>query len=379
MNPPETNPVIFRILAPHLPAIPATELEVEVDPINIQFFPAPSDHGSVDLSPPHPASATAEPNDLTRAELVRFAADDREQHAPMTLAGLGPNEAEIWCDSEPTKPISYHGAVTQFTGRQGPTLTFLSACVKVTKLADVRQITFDLYRELLEAMASLEAPRFVRIWNYIPEINAGTGDNECYRQFCWGRADALGTISLPAATGIGSRDGWLRVSALCTGPEGRPDSIGIRHLENARQLSAYNYPREYGPRSPSFARATLVSPATGRSGQSLLLVSGTSSIVHHQTLHAGNIAAQTAETVRNIQTLLMAPGGDSRTPLPADSNVDFDPVPLAIRYYLRNSADLPQARSSWTANAGHWPAPAWYEADICRSDLAMEVEAVFSV
>ena len=293
----------------------------------------------------------------------------------MALSGLGSSDDEIWSDSESTVPVSYSGATTDFSGRQGPTLTFIGACVNVTELADVRQITFDLYRELLEAMATLGVTRFLRIWNYIPQINTGAGDNECYRQFCWGRADALGDISLPAATGIGSRDSWLRVGTLCTGPAGLPASIGIRHLENSRQLSAYRYPREYGPRSPSFARATLVSPAKGRDGQSLLLLSGTSSIVHHKTLHAGNIAAQTAETMRNVQALFKSLGSDSAP----QSKAPCDPVPLALRYYLRNAADLAQARSGWTANAGHWPAPAWYEADICRSDLEMEVEGVFSV
>lgn len=293
----------------------------------------------------------------------------------MALTGLGSSDAELWCDSEPTVPVSYSGATTSFAGRQGPTITFIGACVKVTKLADVRQITFDLYRELLDAMTALGVTRFVRIWNYIPEINTGSGDNECYRQFCWGRADALGDMSLPAATGIGARDGWLRVSTLCTGAAGLPASIGVRHLENTRQLSAYRYPREYGPRSPSFARATLVSPAVNQDGQSLLLMSGTSSIVHHQTLHAGNIAAQTAETMRNVQALFKSLAADSA----AGSTATPEPVPLALRYYLRNAADLAPARSSWTANAGHWPAPAWFEADICRSDLAMEVEGVFSV
>lgn len=289
---------------------------------------------------------------------------DRTQPDQSTLP-----PGERWCDSGPTRPLTQNESQSRFAGRAGPALTFLGACVEVSDLTTMRTLAFELYRELIETMARLSVPRFVRIWNYLPDINAGAGDDECYRQFCWGRAEALGDYSLPAATAVGSKDRWLRIGALCTGPADLPDSIGIEHLENPRQVSAYNYPRDYGPRSPSFARATLVRPPRdqGQSQGSLLLVSGTSSIVQHQTAHPGNLPAQTAETLQNIQSLFKG------------LNADCEPEPLALRYYLRDPAKLSQARSSWTANAGYWRAPAWYEGDICRSDLTMEVEGVFQV
>lgn len=289
------------------------------------------------------------------------------------LGDSATNNSERWFDCGPTTALSSDACASRFSGRQGPRFTYLGVCVEVKQPTEIRSLTFELYRELLTTMAALDVPRFVRIWNFVPEINAGDGDEERYRQFCWGRAEALGEISLPAATGIGSKDGWLRIGALCTGPAGLPNSVRVEHLENERQVSAYNYPRDYGPRSPSFARATLVRPPKQTESRrtedekALLLVSGTSSIVAHRTLHAGDLAAQTAETLRNIQALFKS--------LDADS----DPEPLALRYYLRNAAHLARARTSWTANAGHWQSPAWYEADICRSDLTMEVEGVFKV
>jgi len=281
-----------------------------------------------------------------------------------------PPVGESWFDSGPTRVLHPDECASRFSGRMGPAITFLSTCIEVTDLTAVRTLTFELYRELLDTMARLRVPRFVRIWNYIPDINAGTDDAECYRQFCWGRADALGDYHLPAATGIGSKDRWLRISALCTGVADLPASIGVEHLENVRQVSAYNYPRDYGPRSPSFARATLVSPAPSHTGprpRSLLLVSGTSSIVQHQTMHPGNLPAQIAETVQNIQALFTS------------LEQDCEPEPLALRFYLRDPTNLATARSSWTANAGHWLAPNWFQADICRADLTMEVEGVFQV
>ena len=65
----------------------------------------------------------------------------------------------------------------------------------------------------------------LKIWNYIPGINRGTGDGELYRQFCLGRADAVLIASgdrppLPAATGIGApfEEPALQVYFLAAGP-----------------------------------------------------------------------------------------------------------------------------------------------------------------
>ena len=71
-------------------------------------------------------------------------------------------------------------------------------------------------------------------------------------------------------------------------------------VENPRQVSAYHYPREYGTHSPVFSRAALL-----RQAQSLtLFISGTASIVGHRSLHLGDTAAQTRETLTNIEALL---------------------------------------------------------------------------
>ena len=54
----------------------------------------------------------------------------------------------------------------------------------------------------------------LKIWNYIPGINEGEGDDECYRQFCIGRAEALAAgygeqPPMPAATAIGVSESVL--------------------------------------------------------------------------------------------------------------------------------------------------------------------------
>ena len=96
-------------------------------------------------------------------------------------------------------------------------------------------------------------PHLLRSWNYLDAITEGEGDAERYRRFCVGRAAGLGEVqigTLPAATAIGRCDGvrTLQVYWLAARRPGTP-------VENPRQVSAYRYPRQYGPQSPSFARA----------------------------------------------------------------------------------------------------------------------------
>ena len=237
--------------------------------------------------------------------------------------------------------------------------------VTVSAAADgepIRDLTRRYYIQLLQLVSDLGYPHLLRFWNYVPGINCGDGDEETYRQFCRGRAEGFDTHprDLPAATGIGSHDNTCRFSALCGTAE-----IEVRHLENPRQVSAYRYPRLYGPRSPSFARATIF----GMSGDQLLLVSGTSSIVNHETMHAGDMRAQIGETFRNIEQLVCPPN-DCETQ-PRSWN------PLAMRFYLRQSGQLDEARQAYRHAFAEYPDPAFLHADICRRELSMEIEGVF--
>ena len=109
------------------------------------------------------------------------------------------------------------------------------------------------YSRLLGWVRQRGFPHLLRSWNYLDAITEGDNDGERYRRFCVGRATGLGEVAvgtLPAATAIGRRDGvrTLQVYWLAARAPGVP-------VENPRQVSAYRYPRQYGPQPPSFARA----------------------------------------------------------------------------------------------------------------------------
>lgn len=242
----------------------------------------------------------------------------------------------------------------------------LFAHTRIEAGADPQSATEEAYRRLHAVLQQHGYPHWLRTWNYLDRINEGDGDDERYKRFCVGRARALANRPdyerfLPAATAIGSAEPGGLVCALA----GRVPGVAI---ENPRQVSAYRYPRQYGPKSPSFARAMLVrGEDTAR-----LLVSGTASVVGHATRHADDLRAQLAETAANIDALLqhaaVSEFPDTGEPLwRAETH----------KLFVRDAADYPLlAEAHPRSFPGSAPLLA-LRGDICRRDLLLEVEGVY--
>lgn len=223
------------------------------------------------------------------------------------------------------------------------------------------------YREVFEALDAEGGWHLLRIWNYLPRINAIEGPMERYRQFNAGRQLAFQDhgrdtqTGSPAACALGTHRGPVCVYFLA----GRTPST---RLENPRQVPAYHYPTAFGPRSPTFSRACLITP---QAGECLLLISGTASIVGHESVHHGDVRAQTLETVRNLQAVIDT--AHTRT------TARFKVAELCCTVYVRRAADAPLVRATLIEALGA-EAPALrdmvlLEADICREELLLEIEA----
>ncbi|MCD9030039.1 pteridine-dependent deoxygenase [Luteimonas sp. BDR2-5] len=220
------------------------------------------------------------------------------------------------------------------------------------------------YRQLTRFIGGSEYPHLLRIWNYLDAITVGDGDTERYRQFCVGRAQGLGsfdTHDLPAATAIGRCDDarTIQVYWLAARVPGTP-------VENPRQVSAYRYPRQYGPQSPSFARAML--PPAGSAMP--LLLSGTASVVGHASQHEGELLAQLDETFANFDALI-ASARARRPDLPAG----FGPG-SRLKVYVRDAEDLPVVAEAFDARFGDRVPRVLLHAVICRRELALEIDGV---
>lgn len=240
----------------------------------------------------------------------------------------------------------------------------LAVALSAPDAGDPAETTARFYRELIGTVRSAGYPYLLRIWNYLPDINGGNGDNERYRRFCVGRGQALAEACLEdarmcAATAIGTRGDSFRLFALAGRSPGQS-------VENPRQVSSWEYPTLYGPRSPAFARATAIDLPDGRTA---LLISGTASVVGHATAHPGNVLAQTDEAVSNLAALLAAAASDLDRPGLARFGEE-----AAARVYVRDAADWPAV---YQRLRQHWPslALAGFQGDICRRNLLMEIEA----
>lgn len=224
--------------------------------------------------------------------------------------------------------------------------------MSIDEAGPLERTTCELYGRLIESARNAGHPYFVRMWNYVGSINQHDEGGERYQLFCAGRHDAFRSAGyagaeLPSASAVGMPGRGLVACFLAAKEPGR-------QIENPRQIAAYRYPPRYGPKSPSFSRATLWGDT--------LFVSGTSSIVGHATLHAGDVTAQLEETLRNLEAVISA----------AFPGRGLESV-LAAKTYLRHAADYPLVAERL---AGVFPANLCLQADICRSDLLIEIEAV---
>lgn len=227
-----------------------------------------------------------------------------------------------------------------------------------------RQLTYEAYRDLLAALQGTGHGHLVRIWNYFSNINAGEGDAEKYRQFSVGRAEAFEEAgifdkSVPAGTAVGSEAGRLSIVALVSKHDFFP-------AENPRQVSAYHYPRRYGPKSPKFSRGGCIATQDHR----LFLISGTAAIIGHESAHPYQTHLQIEETLENLEHLARAmseaPGGGPQLKLDAGS---------VLRVYLRNREDIDQVADRLRAHLGNVDRNiVFLRADICRHELMVEID-----
>ncbi|PKO89616.1 MAG: hypothetical protein CVU18_03510 [Betaproteobacteria bacterium HGW-Betaproteobacteria-12] len=224
----------------------------------------------------------------------------------------------------------------------------------------------EAYLRLFRLLEAQELPQLWRVWNYLADINGESHGLERYRQFNIGRQDAFlefsrgATGNVPAACALGLAGGPLSIAFMA----GATPAVAV---ENPRQISAYHYPAEYGPRSPTFSRAALVYPPD----REILFVSGTASIVGHRTVHPGDIAAQCRESLANVEAVIGEAGRLGRTG-------PYTLGELAYRVYLRDAASQPLVAATLAPRLGAAADIVYVAADICRRDLLIEIEATAS-
>ncbi len=218
---------------------------------------------------------------------------------------------------------------------------------------DFESVTGRLYDALFARTRGLH---LYRVWNHVPAINAvAPGREENYKRFCLGRASAFereypGDCErrMPAASAVGV--GGDRLVIVVIAGRAKPE-----HFENPEQTPAYRYPQKYGPKPPSFARATRVRTRCGE----WAFVSGTAAIKGSDSLHAGDFDAQSRVTAENLFIMRRAIGA-------------LSPSTVLLRTYLKPASGRVSVDAR--ALAGGPCEPVLVSADICRSELLLECE-----
>jgi chorismate lyase / 3-hydroxybenzoate synthase len=273
----------------------------------------------------------------------------------------GPSLAEVWTS---TLPITYHQAEGIHCAMNDEVLFgVLQLEESPGRLLDT--VTYTAYRRLLVQARALGYPHLLRVWNYFPQINRESDGLERYQRFCAGRHQALAESlsgfpgTLPAGTAVGTMSGPLKIHFLASRQPGT-------HVENPRQVSAYEYPLIYGPRSPSFARASLRPSIFG----SHLLIAGTASVVGHVSVHIGDPHKQTLEIMQNLNALLT-----HTEQLHGITRGQWYGQAL-FKVYIRHPEHVAMIRNILQEQLPSHTQVLYLQGEMCRSELLLEVEGI---
>jgi enamine deaminase RidA (YjgF/YER057c/UK114 family) len=244
---------------------------------------------------------------------------------------------------------------------------------------DTRNAATQAFEQVNSILAaeSMSMNNIVRQWNYIGNILKISEGRQNYQVFNEVRNEYYtryrSVKGYPAATGVGMMHGGVILDFCALMPS---DETTIFPVENPHQLNAYNYGQQVlkgaSPdgqilrHPPQFERALLISNRS----EAILHISGTASIIGQETVGTGDIEKQSLVTIGNMNLLSDAERLQKLNARihPAESRYSL------IRVYIRNREDFNIVRLICDERFPGVPA-LFVNADICRDDLLMEVEA----
>jgi len=276
-----------------------------------------------------------------------------------------PTIAEVWLSDSEVKSATSNGIHYSFNS----SMLFGHVVADIPGIQNLEQEVEEKYQRIAKFTKEKNYPHIIRIWNYVPDINDEPDGLENYKSFSLGRSNAFEdqkidmVRDLPAASALGIKNGKLIIYFIASKSPGS-------QVENPRQVNAYHYPPKYGPKSPSFARANIMTTKDGH----INYISGTASIVGHETLHTGDIEGQLSETITNINTVL-----EMATRKEHKKNNFLSENDL-LKVYIRNGKNFGLIRDLLENETSVKKENIMYlETDICRNDLMLEIEAVSMV
>ncbi len=232
----------------------------------------------------------------------------------------------------------------------------------------LQRLVEQVYDEIYGCLMHTGCVHLLRTWNYFPRItgfDTGQDESNRYKLFCRGRLQAMQAHAVddnvyPAATVIGNQGSHLQVYFLAS------DTAGVA-VENPRQTSAYSYPTTDSLSQPLFSRGILKT----WDNRTHFYVSGTASIIGHETRHIDDVRAQLNEAINNVEMLVAHANEQCGTHLNAQNNL------LYMKVYVRRSEDITCIKQVLAARLPVEVPHVLLLGDMCRDDLLVEVEVSY--
>ena len=229
------------------------------------------------------------------------------------------------------------------------------------------------------AQEELSIHHIIRQWNYIENI-AVVEDPDApqnYQDFNDVRAHYYDqedfTHGYPAATGIGQNTGGIIIGFIALSES---DNITVSPIVNPGQIDAHKYSKgvlegnSMEKCTPKFERAKLVTIGS----RNYMYVSGTASILGELTMHVGDVEKQTLTTIDNIKRLFSKENQEILGLKFNVSEIQFS----HLRVYVKKMEDIPAVEKICDAEL-NCKSSLFLESDVCREDLLVEIEGVFTI
>ena len=285
------------------------------------------------------------------------------RHISVGLPQLGPSPlVEVWRSATPV----VSGARGQISYSRNEQVLLGHISVDERDFPGLEDATRQAYASILPFAPDMGFPHYLRIWNYIPNINGEEDGVERYQRFCVGRHASLEKFGffehrLPAASGVGTASDKILIYFLAA------RDAGVQ-VENPRQVSAFHYPPQYGPKSPAFSRAMVKDWGTGKH----LYISGTASIIGHESQHGDNLLPQLTESLRNMSTLVKSAETEHGVAIHTLAELS------QVKVYVRDGQDHVAIRSHIDEQLGEGVPVIYLGGDLCRKNLLVEIEGLYA-
>ncbi|MDP4289969.1 MAG: hypothetical protein Q8908_02720 [Bacteroidota bacterium] len=313
--------------------------------------------------------------------------------APVSLVSQAPIDGgtilEVWL-------MEYPETGCEFTFNQGEQVSALHlecpdfSCLFSTQYSashqGFKENTFETFN-LLDATlheTGFDYGDIVRQWNYIEDITLLDTVSDEYlqnyqifndvRSFFYEQSNF--TNGYPAATGIGAANGGCTIEVIALKEK---NQNSVKPITNFLQVDAHSYSSTVlvGDAIKELPKASTPKFERGKfihfGDEGFLFISGTASIIGEKTVYTENVENQTITTIQNIEHLLSTNNLNK-------NNINNISKPRLHNYrvYLKNESDYPKVKSLCDAHFG--PESGFFvKADVCRSNLLVEIEANYGI